>query len=695
MELSELHALYSEALDATTEQRRQIDDDLSFTDVSEPEQWDENLKQKRLNDPGGARPCLVFDQCGQYIQNVTGQVEQRPPAMHAVPVEKGDKRVAQQYDGIFRHIEAASRAQQHYARAMQSAARAGVGYLMIEPDYTNRALNYQEPRIGSEGDPLRVVFDPWSVELDGCDANFAFHVTPLSQREFRRRYGEKKAASSWQEPDRIIRDERESILIARYWRVDEASQNMIVCTMPSGEQVALAEDDYWRESQNLGVNLPVNGTFRDKVRKVYTGLVSGADYLEAEREFPCSYIGVVPVYGYVSFSEGRMRYCGIGRRAMEPQRAYNFHMSEIRALQAAAPRSPWMTPVRAIQGLEAIWDKANAETRAYLPYNDVDENGQPIAMPARSQVSINLANHMTGAEQALRDIQASIGMYQANLGAPSNETSGIAISERKAQGEASTANFPANLAAAIGQIGKIIIDMTPRLMDTRRQIRILGIDSTPGEVIIDPEQAEAVQETPQGLSINPNVGKYDVRVTVGASFATQRSQASQQFTEIMRAAPQMMPAIAPLWAQTLDIPHADKLAQVLTAIAPPEVRAVLQPESKDKPSADQLIMQVEQLQAALKEAITVAEEAEREAAEANAKLQEADDSNAIKAYEAETKRLQALGSAVTPEQVQAIVVQTVGQMMTNPDPMPEEEIEEPIPNEFEGQEFPAEFMPTN
>ena len=149
--IADAQALYLDALDASRDQRQQISEDLEFSDPSNPRQWDYDIKRQREADPGGVRPCYVFDQCGQYVANVAGQVEQNPPALHALPVGDGaDKKVAEKLDGFFRHIEHTSRAQQHYARALTSAARAGVGYLIVRPEYVNRALNWQEPRIGSE-----------------------------------------------------------------------------------------------------------------------------------------------------------------------------------------------------------------------------------------------------------------------------------------------------------------------------------------------------------------------------------------------------------------------------------------------------------------------------------------------------------------------------------------------------------------
>ncbi|WP_250530514.1 hypothetical protein, partial [Caballeronia sp. ATUFL_F1_KS4A] len=54
----------------------------------------------------------------------------------------------------------------------------------------------------------------------------------------------------------------------------------------------------------------------------------------------------------------------------------------------------------------------------------------------------------------------------------------------------------------------------------------------------------------------------------------------------------------------------------------------------------------------------------------------------IKAYDAITKRLQVMGATITPEQVQALVMQTVQQaLVVQP--------EEPQPEQYEMQQFPA------
>jgi hypothetical protein len=685
--IKEAQERYREALDATADQRKQIREDLEFSDPSNPRQWDEDVKRARECDPGGARPCLVLDQLGQYTSNVAGQVEQRPPALHAIPSTDGDRKVAEHLDGLFRHVEHVSRASQHYARALTSAARTGVGYLIVRPEYTDRALGYQEPRISSEGDPLRVVLDPWSVEIDGSDADWGQLLTPLSHREFERRFGKKAEKIGFGDDEGTSSgDDRKEVLTAEEWRIEDKRRTMVFCrdlTDPEGGLFALPEDEFFAQQQ-LGRVIATpddagRSSYPDTYRCVKWVRLSGAEILTEEREYPADGIAIVPVYGYVGYADGRMAYCGIPRRARQAQQDYNFHKSEQRVHMKNAPRSPWLVPESAMADakMQALWDRASVDHRAWLPYRDWDPvNGRPIAPPTRAQVSINLQNHLDGAQQALRDIQAAIGMYQANLGAPSNETSGVAIENRKQQGEASTSHFPSHLAASLTQVGKLTLTMLQRLVDTKRQLRILGIDMTPGKVTVDPGQQQPMVEDEEtgAISINPKLGTYDVRVVVGASFSTQRQQAQEAYTEMMRANPAMMPAIAPLWAQTLDVPHADKLAQVLTAVAPDPVKAILQPQQQDTTAT--LKAQIDQLKAALQEAITHAQEAQQEAEEARAQAEDKElealvksQELRIKAYEASTKRLTAV-PPVTPEQVVALAQQTVAAAMAQPQPMP-------------------------
>lgn len=668
--LTEAQRLFQDSLDAMQDQRVQIEEDLLFSDPSDPQQWESDVKTQRENDPGGKRPCLVLDQTGQYVANVAGQIEKQPPAIHAIPVGGGaEKQAAEQIDGRFRHIEHASRASQHYARALTSAARTGVGYLTIRPVYVDRSLGWQEPRIGSEPDPLKVIFDPWSVETDGSDGTFGYILTPTSLAVFEQQWKGKEIRDFGDTGASRRDDNRKQIMLAEQWYKESKTRNVIVYYGADGQEASGDEDSYWEACKAAGVQLEYIRNYKDKYECVKWRRMSGADVME-ESEYQADAIGIVPVYGYVGFVDGRMKYCGIPRRARVPQQAYNYHKSEL-----LMPGAQLLASKRALAGVEKIWDNAQTQRRAFMPYNDIDDDGA-ISQPTLIKTGSSLVDHVSGAEGALRDIQASIGMYQANLGAASNETSGVAIESRKQQGEASTAHFPAHMAASLGQVGNIVMQMDARLSDTQRKQPIIGVDGSAGSVTVNPKQETSFQRGPDGVSINPKVGKYGVRVVVGASYSTQRSQTNAAFGEIMRSNKEMASTVAPFWAQTLDFPGSDKFAQAMAAMAPPPVKAILQPEGQDQgPDPAEMAQQLKQTQEALQEAIQHAKDAQEDAdmaisisADAKRLAEVRERELDIQAYNAETNRLKVTGA--NDEQLQLIVRDLITQMLESPDPLP-------------------------
>ena len=679
--LAEAQALYRESLDAQREQRRQIEDDVKFSDPSKPDQWEEEVRRQREADPGGKRPCLVLDQTGQYVANVGGQVEKQPPSLHAIPVGGGaDKQAAEQIDGRFRHIEYASRASLHYTRALTSAARVGVGYLVVRPEYIDRALGYQEPRIGSEPDALKVVFDPWSTDTDGKDATFGFILSDINPKIFTKRWG-KRDQCDFGDLEAKQDDQRKSVLVAEQWYQATASEEVLIYQGADGSEAKGSEDEYVQASQEAGMMLPITRKYTDKKTVVKWRMMSGADILE-ESDYPSDSIGIVPIYGYVGFRDGRMNYCGIPRRARSGQQAYNYHMSEL-----LVPNTIIMMPERALSGsgVKALWDRARVDRRGFLPYADQDENG-PVNAP--SLMPMDGINHEQGAQQALRDIQASIGMYQASLGAPSNESSGVAIESRKEQGEASTAHFPSHLAASLGQVGQIVMQMDARLADTRRTQPIIGIDQSAGQVVVDPDQREAFKRGPEGASINPAIGNYGVRVVIGASYSTQRTQTNAAFTEIIRSSkdPQLTATVLPFWAQTLDFPGSDKFAQAMTAMAPAPVKSILQPEGgKDAPDPAMLAQELDQCKQALQEAMQIAKDAQEDADQAIAAQAGMKEDKEIDRYKAETDRLKVTGANV--DQIEAIVNELVtGMLSTQAEAQPDEQA-------WQGQMQPMQEVP--
>ena len=106
-------------IDEYSEERKKQKDDLIF---AAGEQWPSQLKSQRMDDPNGARPCLVIDQINQYIVQVVNDMRQNRPAVKVRPVdENADVDTAEVFQGIVRQIEDQSNAQIAYATAGESA----------------------------------------------------------------------------------------------------------------------------------------------------------------------------------------------------------------------------------------------------------------------------------------------------------------------------------------------------------------------------------------------------------------------------------------------------------------------------------------------------------------------------------------------------------------------------------------------
>src|SRR3990172_2679822 len=143
-------------------------------------------------------------------------------------------------------------------------------------------------------------------------------------------------------------------------------------------------------------------------------------------------------------------------------------------------------------------------------------------------------------------IQASMGMYNASVGAPSNEKSGKAILARQREGDVGSFHYHDNLARSVRHTGRILIDLIPKIYDTKRVIRILGEDGEPETVMFDPQMKMPSMEAKQQdgsvrMLYNPTIGKYDVTVSVGPSYSTKRQEAAETQMQMVQAAPDLMP----------------------------------------------------------------------------------------------------------------------------------------------------------
>ncbi|WP_329759270.1 portal protein [Stenotrophomonas geniculata] len=563
-------------------------DDVRFVTVPGA-QWDEKLKARR-----GDRPTYEFPKLASHVRQVVNEMRQNRPQGKVRGTEEGDKGLAEIMQGLCRNIESVSNADQAYDIGYDFAVKGGFGAWRICTDYLNDEDFEQDIFIEPIRNPFAVKFDPAAIEIDRSDAGFAFVEELVSKDDFERRWPN-ASISDWEDNhDCVTWREKNQVLIAEYWYKDPIKVEM--WALSNGAVVSVEELEKRAKDQGqptdaltLEALLAAEGIAVTKRREVESHVVkmrmtNGNEWLTEPYEFPSKYIPIVPCWGNITSIDGQDYWFGMVRPSKDQQRLHNVHRTAAIEAVAKAPKAPFIVKQSWINGLERFWRNANAEDYPYLPVADSAD-----AMPQRAaQAEIPAALLQLSALDN-EDIKANTGIYDASLGARSNETSGRGILARQQQGATATFNYIDNLAYAIRYTYKILVDMIPRVYDTPRVVRVLGPDG--GEKWKQLYQSVVDPQTGQAITLNDlSKGKYDVTITVGPSFATQRMEAVDAFTTLLgQMGPGLPPPIASLMAysaiKNMDLPGMDDVDSAFRQIL--VSGGVLKPKEGEQPPEPQ------------------------------------------------------------------------------------------------------------
>lgn len=583
---------FAYALERSSHNREKMRDDIRFAAASpdDPWQWEKNDQVARKG-----RPMLTINKMPQHIRQVTNDIRQNRPSIRFRPADdNADPEVADILMGLVKHIEANSDADVAYDTAAECQVVHGLGYIRVLTDYIRPDSFDQDIFIGRIKDPFKCYDDPDIQDPAGADRRFFFIEEKMKEDEFKEQYPDAEVIDwTFSKDEGWFTGEKE-VRVVEYFELLNKDSTLFMW--------ANGSTSYKGDKLPSGV---IDGERPIKQRQAKKSVVmwrkmNGQEVLE-EREFPCSFIPVARVVGNEWEVDGKSYISGIVRNAKDSQRMYNVAQSAIVERVLQSPKTPWVAPAEAVEGYEKQWQSANTANHAYLPYNHVDENGNPIPAPNRTQpatVETGLNQIAMGASD---DMKSETGQYDASLGQKSNETSGRAIMARQREGDTATFHYVDNLARAVRHIGRIILDMIPRIYDTQRIALILGEDDSQSNVTIDPQSPEAMTEyrDEQGeikRIFNPNIGTYDIYTTTGPSFTTRRVEAVDAMTAMTQANPQLWQVIGDLLIKNMDWPGAEEMADRMKLTLLPAVQQEIGKDEKPDAVPPQVQQAMQQMQ---------------------------------------------------------------------------------------------------
>lgn len=556
------------------------------------EQWPSEIRQRRERE---GRPCMVYNLLPAFVRQITNRARQDMPQLRVKPVDsdrnqtpdmenvQGTKRysLSDVYNGIIRHIEHVSRAEQAYLTALEHAVRHGFGVFKLNTRECPTDPFVQDLVIERVRDPYAVYMDPGASRSDWSDAQDAFQVEHFSHDAFQARFPKARAAQMRSSTAGFAstlgltrQHSRPGVIVVTYFWVEHVNDEVV--KMTDGRIHFMSDiEDVLDDMKASGLYVQRDEEDAEMRKKVRRPVCKWQRFQEQEAltdptATPFSAIPFFPVTGdeYL-LSDGTVSYGSAVRDALDAQRSYNYWRSAATEVIALAPKAPFAVTASQIAGHEGQWEKANSSAMPFLVYNHVEG----VPPPARMSPPNPAAAELSQAAQDANDMQSIIGLHEADLGERSNERSGRAIQARQRQGAIGTFTYPANLGRAIEAMGRLMVEAIPSLYDTDRVMRVRLPDDTEDFVRIN----EAVMDQDSGqIRIVHDIayGKYDVVIDTGPSYQTMREEGVDAMLETLQILPpEAQTAVVHLMVREMGFPGAPKVAAILRKLIPDQLKS--------------------------------------------------------------------------------------------------------------------------
>jgi hypothetical protein len=617
--------------------------DVQFVDDDDG-QWEDSARESRHN-----RPCLTFDKLSAAVDRVVGGQLANMPSIKVRAAEEGDEDIAEVYQGLIQQID--QRGIQAFKTAFKFAVKSGWGCVLVDHDYIDDVSLDQDIVIREIKNPFAVLMDPVIQVQNVQEARYGFLFEDLERKEFERLYPDANVAEtdfestgngeSWISEDQVR--------VADYYRIVLEKQTLV--QLSDGRVVDQKEIEPVRDELNL-MGITLGKTREVQVRKLERFKITATEVLD-EVECTGRFIPIIPVLGKTSNINGRFISRGLVRKAKDAQRLYNYSRSVAVEVTGLTPKQPYFVTPAMIKGHESRWKNMMVSNDPVMMFN-FDQGQKPF----REQPAQGSPGLMQDAQLAAEDIKSATGVFDANMGAQGNETSGVAIRGRQFQGEMGNFEFQDQLVDSMELAGRVCIDMIPNVYDTERTIRIIGEDEREEVVAVNKTLMDgATGEYVKTMDLN--VGSYDIKVSSGPSYTTRKQETAEQLSTIVAQNPAMSELVGDVLFKNMDLVGGD---EVISRLRSAGVKAgVIEPNEEEAAAMQGQIQQQQQIEAqaaqlelALKQAEVVTEQAEAKERESKAMM------NTVKSAVEQLKLAEAQSDLESKQIAQMRLRQSVG-----------------------------------
>lgn len=595
------------AEDYWSEIYQQAEEDMEFC-INKESQWDKRAREERKK---AGRPCISINKTMLFVKQQVNALRANKLTLNAIPVDDTDVAKAEIQDDMLDYVLKSSHADIATDWAYEKAVMGGFGFWRITTDYESPTSFNQDIKVERIENPLSTYLSPNIKSPTGSDSEEALTGDWISKSEFKRLYPKCEPVNALDEEVRgewITEDE--TVFVAEYYRVEYEKD--VLYLLDNGETLLESEFDNYQGSASV-----VNK--RDTHRKKIMWYRCSRDKVLDYTEIKADYIPIILVIGDEQWVKDKRYWQSLIANSKDPQVIYNYARTlQLEQLRKAMNR-PLIADARSIEGYEDFWENSDDPSVKYVPYNSIDEQGRQLAPPFLANVYQGSPDLMRETLTASDEIKATTGIFDASLGSQGNETSGKAIMARQRQGDQANFHFLDNFKRSYEHAGRVILSMIPHYYDMPRVLRISQDDTVYKTLVINAPQgspmAEKYEKELQKAVLGANYiyndvtkGRYDIRIATGASYNTQREEAREVLIELGRAYPQLMQVAGDEIIKAFDFPEAEKIAERLKLMLPPQLQKGEDGEQPQlPPEAQQQVQQMQQQMQQLNQALQQAQ----------------------------------------------------------------------------------------
>lgn len=538
---------FKEINDFEGSERQKMLDDKAFEVGENNKQWDPgDVKSRKIS----GRSFLTIMRSNQFTDHVKNQQRQNKPSIRISPTDEGaNEEEAKRRQGLIRKIQYESKAAQARQAGFDDAVDEGRGHWIVKTQFVPNTFN-KEIIIEPIQDSQSVYMDCRRQRPDYSDCTHGFIITHKPRKELEKDYPDINI-DPWDGTKDNLWYGKDDVVIAEYYCEMYRKRTLLEVggLDDNGQESSrtIWEDEIKTDIDRLNI---IQKRDEDYAYWMWFKM-TGAEIIDYEY-LPWKEIPIITVIGKENIVNGQWSCKGLIRDIKAPLRLYNFVSSNEADMIAKAPRIPWIGAQGQFEDNADEWANSNTSDVPYLEYKPVTIGGSLAPPPQRAQYSIDLSNLVLQKQTIIEDIKAITGIYDASIGNRSNETSGVAIKAREAQGNNANFHYIDNFAMAINHEGRVINSAIHVIYDTPRTITTRDDNEEESLLKINTNENDGFSE-----------GNFNLTVSVGPSFNTQREEQAAGMLEMLSVVPLAQNVAADLVVRSQDWIGKDALADRL------------------------------------------------------------------------------------------------------------------------------------